>query len=101
MFEVFAFTYDNETTFDKYYLDWEYALQVFNIACKCEDCRSAFIVDATTGELILDKADLEKMKQQLPTFLVSFFSFQQRGCGFRTSFTLPAARPRPWRAEFA
>lgn len=62
MFEVLAFTHDNKTTFDKYYLDWEYALTVFNTACKCEDCRSAFIVDATTGELILDKADLEEMK---------------------------------------
>lgn len=54
MFTVFAFNHANTVDFEKSYLEWDYALQIFNTATKCEDCRSAFIIDATTGELIMD-----------------------------------------------
>lgn len=52
MFTVNAYSHFGNS-FERTYINFDYALTIFNIACKCEDCSTVDIIDATTGELIL------------------------------------------------
>ena len=53
MFTVYAITH-NGCTFEKTYIDVDYAAMVFLTATNCEDIKDAYIMDATTGEILVE-----------------------------------------------
>lgn len=54
MYEVYAVNHANTVTFKEYYLEHKLALDTFVIATKAVDCKSAYICNALTGELIAE-----------------------------------------------
>jgi hypothetical protein len=54
MYTVYATNHFGNVTFEHTYLEFALALQIFKIACKCDDCECASIIDATTGEVITE-----------------------------------------------
>ena len=54
MFTLIAKNHFNTVEFEESYLEWELAEQMFNVARKCVDCKCAVLLNAATGEVILD-----------------------------------------------
>ena len=54
MFTLFATNHFETVKFEESYLEWKLAEQMFYTAVKCVDCKEAVIMDATTGEILLE-----------------------------------------------
>ncbi len=54
MYEVYAVNHTRTTKFEERYLDDGLAVNTFITATKCVDCSYAYIIEATTGEIIAD-----------------------------------------------
>ncbi len=72
MYSVNAITYSG-ATFEEKYIDFNYALMIFNTACECVDCETANLCDATTGECVLM---WDGHKQALVDFNCDTFTFE-------------------------
>ena len=101
MFTLIATNYFGTVNFEESYLEWELAEFSFFTAIGCVDCKDAMIINATTGELLLEYADktITDYRQYLNFEFIVFLSF---GWGWLNCqpFALPA-RPRSWRAAFS
>ena len=67
MYEVTATNHFKNTVFDHTYLELAYAKMVFDTARSCEDCASADLLDALTGE-ILESWDYKSGRWISPSF---------------------------------
>ncbi len=54
MYELNARNHVDTVNFEEYYLESDYSLQMFKVACKCVDCKYAVLLNACTGEILLD-----------------------------------------------
>ena len=54
IYEIYAYTYDKKVEFNKKFLSYEYACDVFKAAMECCDVWLVQMCDATTGEIIMD-----------------------------------------------
>lgn len=54
MYTVIAENHVQTVKFEENYLEKSYAVQMFNVACKCVDCAYAMLLDACTGEVLAD-----------------------------------------------
>lgn len=52
MYTVFATNHFGTVHFEQTYLEKKLAYDTFKIAIKCEDCKSATVMDALTGEIL-------------------------------------------------
>lgn len=100
MFTLMATNYFGTVNFEERYLEWELAEFSFFTAIGCVDCKDAMIINATTGELLLEYADktITDYRQYLNFEFIVFLSFGKGWLNCQP-FAL-AARPRSWRADF-
>ena len=54
MYTVFANNHFETVNFEQSFLEYTLAEMVFKTACKCEDCASAMMMNALTGEVLAD-----------------------------------------------
>lgn len=54
MYTVFANNHFHNVNFEQSFLEYKLAEMVFKTACKCEDCETAMIMNALTGELVAE-----------------------------------------------
>lgn len=54
MYTVYANNHFNDVNFEQSFLELKLAQDVFNVATKCVDCTKATLINALTGEVLMD-----------------------------------------------